>query len=201
VNQLTERAAGADPFRLFGQWFEAALGSGIHEPNAMALATANTRGVPSVRMVLLKGFSQEGFVFFTNYRSRKGQELERNPHAALSIYWKELNRQVRVVGRVVKVEAAESDAYFATRPVGSRVAASISQQSKPIGSRLELVKEWTALNKRYPDGDPPRPKHWGGYCVVPDEIEFWQQGEFRMHDRFRFRRLRDGSWERERLAP
>jgi len=166
----------------------------------MALATATAGGKPSVRMVLLKGVDQRGFVFFTNYESRKAAELHVNRRAALVFYWRELNRQVRVTGRVVKLPARESDAYFSTRPVGSRFAAIASRQSSVITSRAELEAAYAEAIVRYPDGEPPRPIHWGGYCVEPDEVEFWQQGHHRLHDRLRYR-LRRGAWVLERLSP
>jgi pyridoxamine 5'-phosphate oxidase len=190
-----------DPIRLFRKWFDAALKAGMKEPTAMTLATATRDGKPSARMVLLKGFDQDGFVFYTNYESRKGRELAENARAALVFYWPPLDRQVRITGRVSKVSAAESDAYFASRPLGSRFSAATSRQSSVIASRALLEKRLAELTARYPEAGPPRPKNWGGYRVRPDEIEFWQQGEFRLHDRMRYRRRRDGSWKVDRLAP
>jgi pyridoxamine 5'-phosphate oxidase len=166
----------------------------------MTLATATGSGRPSARIVLLKGVTERGFLFFTNYESRKGRELATNPHAALVFYWREVNRQVRVAGRVSKLSAAESDAYFAARPRGSRLAALASQQSSVIPSRATLEDRYRKLEARYPDNGPPRPIHWGGYCVHPDEIEFWQQGPNRLHDRLRYRKIR-GAWILERLSP
>ncbi len=166
----------------------------------MTLATAGPAGQPAARMVLLKGIDKRGFLFFTNYDSRKGRDLAANPRAALVFYWRELNRQVRVTGRVTKLSAAESDAYFATRPRGSRLAAAASRQSSVIPSRAVLVAEFAELDARYPDNGPPRPINWGGYCVHPAEIEFWQQGPNRMHDRLRYRKSR-GAWILERLSP
>jgi pyridoxamine 5'-phosphate oxidase len=151
-------------------------------------------------MVLLKGIDERGFLFFTNYESRKGQELASNPHAALVFYWREVHRQVRVTGRVSKLPAAESDTYFTTRPLGSRIAALASRQSHVIASRVALETRFADLGTRYPDGGPPRPINWGGYCVHPDEIEFWQQGPNRLHDRLRYRKSR-GAWILERLSP
>ena len=191
----------SDPIRLFSEWLELALQSGLKEPTAMTLATSTAAGRPSARLVLLKGHDKRGFVFFTNYGSRKGRELAANPHAALVLYWAELNRQIRVTGRVSKVSDAESDAYFASRPLGSRFAASVSDQSRVIATRNILENAYAAIAAQYPEGDPPRPKNWGGYRVRPDEIEFWQSGEHRLHDRMRYRRRRDGSWKAERLAP
>jgi pyridoxamine 5'-phosphate oxidase len=151
-------------------------------------------------MVLLKGIDERGFLFFTNYESRKGRELAANPHAALVFYWREVNRQVRITGRVSKLPAAESDAYFATRPPGSRIAALVSQQSVVIPSRASLETRFRELDAGYPNHRPPRPINWGGYCVHPDEIEFWQQGPNRLHDRLRYRKSR-GAWMLERLSP
>ena len=166
------------------------------------LATATTRMASlSARMVLLKGFDEQGFVFYTNYGSRKGRELERNPQAALVFFWQPLERQIRITGRVTKVSAGESDAYFQSRPLGSRFSASISKQSSVIESREVLLRKLKKIEEKYPNGDPPRPINWGGFRVHPNEIEFWQGGKFRLHDRFRYRRRRDGSWSMDRLAP
>jgi pyridoxamine 5'-phosphate oxidase len=186
---------------LFSEWLDLAIKSGLKEPTAMTLATSTRSGKPSARMVLLKGHDDSGFVFFTNYGSRKGRELAGNPRAALVFYWAELNRQVRVTGRVSKVSGLESDAYFASRPLGSRFAASVSDQSRVIPSREHLERAYAEIQARYPKGDPPRPKSWGGFRVRPDEIEFWQSSEHRLHDRTRYRRRRDGSWTAERLSP
>lgn len=167
----------------------------------MTLATAGRDGKPSARMVLLKGADEQGFVFFSNYESQKGRELKENPRAALVFYWTQLDRQVRVTGRVSKLSAADSDAYFASRPLGSRFGAAASKQSSVIASRAVLEQALAKLKAEYPDTSPPRPKHWGGYRVRPDEIEFWQQGEYRLHDRLRYRRRRNGSWSIDRLSP
>ena len=166
----------------------------------MTLATSTRDGKPSARMVLLKGFDERGFVFFTNYESRKGLELAGNARAALVFYWEPLGRQVRVTGRVTKVTPAESDEYFETRPLGSRFSAAVSRQSKVIASREVLENALLKLKATYPEDGPPRPKNWGGYRVRPDEIEFWQQGEFRLHDRIRYRR-RGAGWKVDRLSP
>jgi len=166
----------------------------------MTLATTTRSGRPSARMVLLKGIDERGFLFFTNYESRKGRELAANPHAALVFYWREINRQVRVTGRVSKLPAAESDGYFATRPHGSRIAALASRQSSVIQSRSVLEARYREFETGYPNDGPPRPINWGGYCVHPDEIEFWQQGPNRLHDRLRYRKSR-GAWILERLSP
>jgi len=167
----------------------------------MTLATATRKGKPSARMVLLKGVDPRGFVFFTNYESRKGSELRENPRAALVFYWAALDRQVRVTGRVSPVTPEESDAYFGTRALGSRFSAAVSKQSSVVKSRAALEADLAKLKARYPEAGPPRPKYWGGYRVDPDEIEFWQQGEFRLHDRLRYRKRGDGTWRIDRLAP
>jgi pyridoxamine 5'-phosphate oxidase len=186
---------------LFKKWFDAAVRAELKEPTAMTLATATRGGKPSARMVLLKGFDEEGFVFYTNYDSRKGRELEQNPHAALVFFWQPLERQIRITGRVTKVSAEESDRYFHSRPLGSRFSASISKQSAVISSREVLLKKLKLIEEKYPKGDPPRPMNWGGFRVHPNEIEFWQGGKFRLHDRMRYRRRRDGSWTVDRLSP
>jgi pyridoxamine 5'-phosphate oxidase len=193
--------ADSDPIKFFKKWFDAAVKAELNEPNAMTLATATREGKPSARMVLLKGFDARGFVFFTNYNSRKGRELDENPHAALVLFWQPLARQIRIEGRVTKVTAEESDAYFHSRPLGSRFSASISKQSSVILSRAVLLEKLKKIEEKYPKGDPPRPIHWGGFRVHPSEIEFWQGGAFRLHDRLRYRRRRDGSWRVDRLSP
>jgi pyridoxamine 5'-phosphate oxidase len=198
--ELTESEAGDDPFDLFRRWFDQTVAAGLPDPNAMTLATATADGRPSARVVLLKGLDDRGFTFFTNYDSRKGRELTANPFGALVFWWHDLARQVRAEGRVEKVTAEESDAYFATRPLGSRLGAWASRQSEVIPDRTFLEREHAALEVRYADGHVPRPPHWGGYRVVPDEVEFWQGRLNRLHDRIRFRRA-GGKWVRERLAP
>jgi pyridoxamine 5'-phosphate oxidase len=205
--RLSERTFHKDPLQQFHRWFRAIERAGLAEPNAMTLATSTRSGRLSARMVLLKGFDERGFLFFTNYGSRKGRELAANPYAALVFYWREVNRQVRVTGRVSKLPATESDAYFATRPEGSRLAALASSQSSVIPSHAALEARYRKLETHYreleagyPNGDPPRPINWGGYCVHPDEIEFWQQGPNRLHDRLRYRKSR-GAWILERLSP
>ena len=195
------KLAESDPIRLFKKWFDAAVRAELKEPNAMTLATATPEGKPSARMVLLKGFDAQGFVFYTNYKSRKGRELEQNPHAALVLFWQPLDRQIRITGPVTKVSADESTKYFQSRPLGSRFSASISNQSSVIASRAVLLERLRKIEEKYPNGDPPRPIHWGGFRVHPNEIEFWQGGKFRLHDRIRYRRRRDGSWRVDRLSP
>jgi pyridoxamine 5'-phosphate oxidase len=195
-----ERAALAgDPLEQFRRWFAHAVASGITEPNAMTLSTVDDRGRPSARIVLLKGVD-DGFVFYTNYDSRKGRELEANPHAALVFNWLDLAQQVRVTGACTRVAASTSDAYWATRPPGSRLSAAASPQSAVLDDADDLRRRVEELAARYPDGDVPRPAHWGGLRLAPDTVEFWQGRPDRLHERFRYRRSA-GTWIIERLAP
>ena len=196
---LLESDLDPDPLRQFEAWFGAAEAAGEPFPHAFALATADPDGRPSVRMVLLKGAYEAGFVFFTGYESRKGHELTANPHAALCFYWHGLGRQARIEGAAARVTDAEADEYFATRPVGSRLSASVSRQSAVVRSRDELEAAVAELRERVGD-DVPRPDRWGGFRVVPETYEFWQHRDDRLHDRFRYRRERR-SWLIERLAP
>lgn len=189
-----------DPFVLFKQWFEEAQETEINDPDAIALASVDKTGMPSVRMVLLKEISPEGFVFYTNYTSRKSGELLATGKAAFVLHWKSLRRQIRVTGLVEQVPADQSDAYFQTRSRGSRIGAWASQQSQPLNSRAELAEAVSRIEDTYADG-VPRPPHWGGFLIRPAEIEFWADGEFRLHDRFRFTQDSDGVWVSQRLYP
>jgi pyridoxamine 5'-phosphate oxidase len=190
-----------DPIERFAAWLGEAVAAGLHEPNAMTLATAAAQGRPSARMVLLKDFDARGFCFYTNYESRKGRELAENPWAALVFWWGPLERQVRIEGQVHRLTEAESDAYFATRPLGSRLAAWISPQSQVIADRAFLETRLAALQAEYADVPPPRPSHWGGYRLTPTAIEFWQGGPHRLHDRLRYTRAAGDVWTIERLSP
>lgn len=189
-----------DPFVQFTQWFDEAQRAEVLEPNAMTLATADANGRPSARVVLLKEVTPRGFVFFTDYRSRKGIELAANPRAGLCFFWKELERQVRIVGTVERLAPDESAAYFGSRPLGSRVGAWASVQSAVIPGRDWLEAEVERVSASYPDGDVPLPPHWGGYRVAPEELEFWQGRASRLHDRVRYLPNGDG-WRVERLSP
>lgn len=199
--QLDERDVAAEPLAQFHRWFEQAREAEVHEPNAMALATADAQGNPSCRMVLLKEADARGFVFFTDYRSRKGGELEKvEARAALCFWWAPLERQVRIEGRVVRIDPAESAAYFQQRPRGSRLGAWASAQSSVIPSREGLERKHAELDAQYPGEEVPLPPHWGGYRVVPDSYEFWQGRQSRLHDRLRYV-PQPGGWRLERLSP
>jgi len=198
--RLDEASVSSDPLIEFGRWFEEALKAEARDPNAMTLATANAEGVPSARIVLLKGFDQRGFVFFTDYRSRKGAELAENPRAALVFYWPELERQVRITGGTTQTDRQESEEYFRSRPRGSRLGAWISHQSQVIAGRQELDARVPELERRYPGDDVPLPPYWGGFRLRPDSIEFWQGRSSRLHDRIRYI-LSGDSWRIERLSP
>jgi pyridoxamine 5'-phosphate oxidase len=190
-----------NPIRQFETWFAQALDAKLPEPNAMTLATVDSSGRPSARIVLIKGVDERGFVFFTNYESRKGREIAGNPHASLLFHWIELERQVRIEGKIVKTSDAESDTYYASRPLGSRIGAWASDQSQPLDSRETLEAREREMVAKYGE-EPPRPPHWGGYRVVPDVIEFWQGRPSRLHDRIVYSREgADSSWHITRLAP
>jgi pyridoxamine 5'-phosphate oxidase len=198
---LSESSVASDPFRQFQEWWRDAMNSQIIEPNAMTLATSSGDGIPAARIVLLKSVDEKGFIFFTNYNSFKGQQLEENPRACLVFFWKELERQVRITGLVEKTTAKESDAYFKTRPEGSKIGAWASPQSKIIPGRDWLEEEEKNFRKQF-DGKPvERPPHWGGFRVRPISIEFWQGRPNRLHDRIQYDLKGDGSWEITRLAP
>ncbi|MBD2209338.1 pyridoxamine 5'-phosphate oxidase [Calothrix sp. FACHB-156] len=201
LQDLSETEVNPNPFIQFKQWFDQALAAQLPEPNAMTLATAMPDGKPSARMVLLKNFDERGFVFFTNYNSRKGQELGENPQAALVFWWAELERQVRITGQVEKVSEAESDQYFYSRPENSRLGAWASNQSEVIESREVLEQRLQELQDKYDNQEIPRPLNWGGLRVIPSEIEFWQGRPSRLHDRLLYTRLDNGDWKIERLSP
>lgn len=205
---LTERLfadgdrSGIDPFALFEDWFAEATASEPNDPHAMALATADADGLPDVRMVLLNRRDARGFCFFTNFESAKGQQLLASPQAAMVMHWKSLRRQIRMRGPVEVVSADEADAYFASRARGSRIASATSKQSRPLANRQQMLDEVAALTAMIGDADAPRPAHWSGFRIVPTSIEFWKDGEFRLHDRVRFTRQSvDAAWESTRLYP
>ena len=197
---LTESAADPNPIAQFRRWFDTAIAADLHEPNAMTLATATPEGRPSARIVLLKGFDERGFVFYTSYEGRKSDEIEANPRCALVFYWGELERQVRVEGGVSHIPEEESDEYFGSRPRGSQLGAWASEQSRPVEGRDALEERLRNLEAEYEGREVLRPPFWGGYRVEPEVIEFWQGRENRLHDRRVYRRS-DGSWRRERLQP
>lgn len=192
--------ASPSPFDQFEKWWKEAVSSSIEEVNAMTLATINQEGKPSARIVLLKGFDEKGFVFFTNYQSNKGKALTAHPFASLVFFWKELERQVRIDGTCVRVSEEESDIYFQSRPLGSRLGAWASPQSEVISNRSVIEQELEAVATRYAEGNVPRPSHWGGYRVIPETVEFWQGRPSRLHDRLRYSKA-SGNWKIERLAP
>src|SRR5262245_46885273 len=198
--RLDEKDVSRDPFAEFARWFAEAQAADAAEVNAMVLATATPAGRPSVRVVLLKGFDERGFVFFTDYRSRKAEELVANPRAALGFHWTELERQIRIEGTVTRTSLEESESYYRTRPIGSRLGAWASYQSRPIGSREDLEADLREVERRFSGADVPLPPHWGGFRVSPESFEFWQGRESRLHDRIRYLRERE-RWKIERLSP
>lgn len=198
--ELTEQEIKEHPVEQFSVWFQQALNAEVTEVNAMSLATADADGVPSVRIVLLKGFDRQGFRFFTNYQSRKGQELEVNNKAALCFFWPVLERQVRIEGIVKKVSRKESESYFKKRPRESRIGAWASAQSREVESREELDRQFQEVRKKFEGKDIPTPEDWGGYRLEPDALEFWQGRESRMHDRMRYEKI-ENEWQIKRLAP
>jgi len=197
---LRESDADPDPFVQFDRWYRAALDAQLPEPNAMTLATSTPDGRPSARIVLLKGYDMCGFVFYTNYESRKGGDLAANPRAALILFWPQLHRQIRIEGRVERVTEAESDAYFGSRAPGSQIAARASRQSQVLDGRAELDRRVEELATAYPEGDVPRPRYWGGFRVRPEVFEFWQGRPSRLHDRLLYRPAGD-EWRIDRLSP
>jgi len=198
---LSENDIAANPFLQFDKWWEEALASSIDEVNAMTLATASADGVPSARIVLLKGYSEDGFVFFTNYNSFKGKQLIENPKACLVFFWKELERQVRITGIVQKTNASASDDYFSSRPIASQIGAAVSPQSTTIESREWLESRFAELELQVAESGVPRPEHWGGFIIKPVIIEFWQGRPSRLHDRIEYSLQENGEWKIERLAP
>jgi len=198
---LTEADTDANAFVQFGKWWDEAIRSDIDEVNAMTVATASADGIPSARIILLKGYDENGFVFFTNYSSAKGKEIEQNPNVALLFFWKELERQIRITGTIEKINAHESDSYFQSRPMGSRIGAWASPQSSVIKDRKVIEDNFIKYEAEFIATGVPRPQHWGGYVVKPSRIEFWQGRSSRLHDRIRYNLQADGSWKRERLAP
>ena len=203
VGELTtdDFTVAGEPFRLFATWLEDATKSELNDPNAMALATVDTDGLPDVRMVLLKGFDEHGFVFYTNFESAKGTEILSTMKAAICFHWKSLRRQVRVRGPVEVVSDAEADEYFASRPRGSRIGAWASKQSRPLESRFALEKAVAEYTTRHAIGEIPRPAHWSGFRIRPTQIEFWHDRPFRLHDRVVFRSAENGGWDKTRLYP
>ncbi len=199
-HELSEHDVDPDPIKQFARWFHETVAAELPEPNAMSLATVDAEGKPSLRIVLLKDVDERGFTFYTNYQSRKGEQLLHNPHAALTFHWVELERQVRIEGTVERVDAADSDAYFQIRPLKSRLGAIASAQSRPIASREALEQQFIDAERTHGD-TPSRPAHWGGYRLTPTWIEFWQGRRSRLHDRVAYTLGSEGVWQRERLQP
>ena len=201
LKSLSEEDTADNADEQFSKWWSEARNSHLHEINAMTLATADKNGTPSARIVLLKGYDARGFIFFTNYNSAKGNELEENPKASLLFFWKELERQIRIDGTVEKISALESDIYFKSRPAGSRIGAWASPQSTVIENRKVIEENFLKYEEQFGTENIPRPEHWGGYLVKPNKLEFWQGRSSRLHDRIQYTLQTDGNWKRERLAP
>jgi pyridoxamine-phosphate oxidase len=201
ASTLSENSTKGDPIKQFEQWFNEALEAKLHEPNAMTLSTATINGKPSARILLLKGFHTGGFIFFTNYLSRKGKEIAKNPQGALTFFWGGLERQVRIEGTIEKVSKEESEKYFHSRPKGSQVGAVVSPQSQEIESRELLEQKWNELEAEYADKEVPKPSYWGGYILNPQVVEFWQGRPSRMHDRILYKKTDKKTWKKVRLAP
>ena len=200
IGELLESSASPAPWKLFSSWFEIARNAKILEPNAMILSTVTQDGQPTSRVVLLKDFDQSGLVFFTNYLSQKGEQLAHNPRASILFWWESLQRQIRIEGEVVKIGEEESDTYFQSRPYGSRLGAWVSEQSQTIVDRTVLEKRQIEFEKKFAEGNVPRPDHWGGYRLTPNKFEFWQGRSNRLHDRLLYQMQQD-AWTRARLAP
>ena len=200
LKKLDELYVDHDPVVQFGAWFREAVESQVPDANAFVLSTASADGKPSARVVLLRNFTEKGFAFYTNYQSRKGKEIEVNPSAAMTFFWPQLQRQVRIEGELVAQTAEESDEYFASRPLGSKIGAWVSPQSQVIASRVELEKKFEELSKTFTTDEVPRPPHWGGYWLKPLRVEFWQGRPSRLHDRVLYS-LEEGEWKKRRLAP
>jgi pyridoxamine-phosphate oxidase len=201
ASTLSENSTKGDPIKQFEQWFNEALEAKLHEPNAMTLSTATINGKPSARIVLLKGFHTGGFIFFTNYLSRKGKEIAKNPQGALTFFWGGLERQVRIEGTIEKVSKEESEKYFHSRPKGSQVGAVVSPQSQEIETRELLEQKWNELEAEYANKEVPKPSYWGGYILNPQVVEFWQGRPSRMHDRILYKKTDKKTWKKVRLAP
>ncbi len=199
--ELSENSTKANPILQFEKWFDEALAANVPERNAMTLATATHDGRPSARIVLLKGFSEAGFSFYTNYLSRKGKEITKNPLGALTFFWPGMERQIRIEGTIEKLSKEQSEKYFHSRPKNSQIGAVVSPQSQEIGSREEIEKKWNELAAEYEDGEVPKPSFWGGYILKPRLIEFWQGRPSRLHDRILYKKIDNKNWKKVRLAP